>query len=139
MSNCIKTYSKSITDVENTTLKNKALFGGWLEAAFIVYRRDKMSGKALPNRFEDWIQREYGIKNKQSTIIKNCISWQTLLQSYLTVELIQLILLKTKIFLLIIFKTTTHRGIMLLTAVVKISIYTLGSQNVLSHLEAMLK
>ena len=59
MSNRIKTYSKSITDVENTTLKNKALFGGWLEA---VYRLDKMSGKALPNRFEDWIQRECGIK-----------------------------------------------------------------------------
>ena len=64
MSNRIKTYSKSITDVENTTLKNKALFGGWLEAAFIVYRRDKMSGKALPNRFEDWIQRECGIKKQ---------------------------------------------------------------------------
>ena len=126
MPNRIKTYSKSIIDVENTTLKNKAAF----EAAF---------GKALPNRFEDWIQREYGVKNKQSTIIKNCISWQTLLQSYLTVELIQLVLLKTKIFLLITFKTTTHRGIMLLTAVVKIAIYTLGSQNVLWHLEAMLK
>ena len=127
MPNRIKTYSKSIIDVENTTLKNKAAF----EAAFIVYRHDKMSGKALPNRFEDWIQREYGVKNKQSTIIKNCISWQTLLQSYLTVELIQLVLLKTKIFLLITFKTTTHRGIMLLTAVVKIAIYTLGSQNIL--------
>ena len=55
MSNRLKTYSKSITDVENTTLKNKALFGRWLETAFIVCRRDRVSGKALPNRFEDWI------------------------------------------------------------------------------------
>ena len=97
-----------------------------------MYRRDKVGGKALPNRFEDWIQRECSKKkNKQSTIIKNWISWGALLQSYLTVELTQRILLKTMIFLLIIFKTTIRRGIMVLTAFVKISIHTLRTQNVL--------
>ena len=62
MSNRLKTYSKPITDVENTTLKNKVLFGGWVSTAFKVYRRDKMRGKTLPNRFENWIQREFGTK-----------------------------------------------------------------------------
>ena len=76
MSNRLKTYSKPITEVENTTLKNKVLFGGWVSTAFKVYRRDKMCGKTLPNRFENWIQREFGIKkNKQFTIVKICISW----------------------------------------------------------------
>ena len=62
MSNRLKTYSKSITEVENTTLKNKVLFEGWFSTPFKVYRRDKTRGKILPNRFEDWIQIECGIK-----------------------------------------------------------------------------
>ena len=102
-----------------------------VEAFIIVYRRDKVSGKALPNRFEDWIQRECGIKNKQSAVIKNWVGWRAFLQSHLTAELIQRILLKTMIFLLIIFKTAIHRGIMFLTAVVKIAIHTLQTRNVL--------
>ena len=53
MSNRLKTYSKSVAGVKNTTLKNKVLFRGWLLTAFKVYRRDKMRGKTLPNRFED--------------------------------------------------------------------------------------
>ena len=64
MSNCLKTYSKSIAEVENMTLKNKVLFGGWISEAFVVYRRDKLSGKALPIRSEDWIQRKFGIKKQ---------------------------------------------------------------------------
>ena len=40
------------------------MFGGWLSTAFKVYRRDKMCGKILPSRFEDWIQRECGIKKQ---------------------------------------------------------------------------
>ena len=90
-----------------------------------------MNEKALPNRFEDWIQRECSIKNKKSTIVEICMIWRALLQSYLIVELIQRILLKTMIFLLIILKATIHRGIMLMTAVVKIAIHTLQTQNVL--------
>ena len=35
MFNCLKPYSKSIAEVENTTLKNKLLFGRWLSIAFI--------------------------------------------------------------------------------------------------------
>ena len=65
-----------------------------IEAFIMVYRRDKVSGKALPNRFEDWIQRECGIKNKQSAVIKNWVGWRAFLQSHLTAELIQRILLK---------------------------------------------
>ena len=64
MSNRLKTYSKYITEFENTTLKNKVLFGGWLSEAFKVYRRDKICGKTVPKRFEDWIQRECGIKKQ---------------------------------------------------------------------------
>ena len=31
-----------------------------------MYRRDKVGGKALPNRFEDWIQRECSKKKKKT-------------------------------------------------------------------------
>ena len=72
MPNYLKAYSKSAVEVEN--VKNKVLFGGWLSTAAKVFRRNKMRGKNLPNRFEDWILRECGIKNKQFTIIKICTS-----------------------------------------------------------------
>ena len=62
MSNYLKTYSKSVIEVEN--IKNKILFGGWLSIAVKVFRRDKMRGKNLPDRFEDWILRECGIKKQ---------------------------------------------------------------------------
>ena len=75
MSNYLKTYSKSIIEVENMTLKNEVLFAGWPSTAAKVFRRDKMRGKNLPSRFEDWILRECGIKkNKQFTTIKICTS-----------------------------------------------------------------
>ena len=131
MSNRLKTYSKSITDVENTTLKNVALFGGWLSKAFLVYRRDRMSGKALPNRFEDWIQRECGIKKQTICNYRNLYDLASVAPKLFNFELIQRILLKTMIFLLITLKATIHRGIMLMTAVVKIAIHTLQTQNVL--------
>ena len=47
LSSYLKTYSKSVIEVENT--KNKVLFGGWLSAAAKVFRHDKMRGKNLPN------------------------------------------------------------------------------------------
>ena len=72
MPNYLKAYSKSFVEVEN--VNNKVLFGGWLSTAAKVFRRDKMRGNNLPNRFEDWILRECGIKNKQFTIIKICTS-----------------------------------------------------------------
>ena len=71
MSNHLKTYSKSVTEVENTALKNKVSYGGWLSTAFKVYKRDKTRGKTLPNRFEDWIQRECGIKKQTICNYKN--------------------------------------------------------------------
>ena len=69
MSNYLKTYSKSVIEVEN--IKNKILFGGWLSIAVKVFRRDKMRGKNLPNRFEDWILRECGIKKQTMYNYKN--------------------------------------------------------------------
>ena len=62
MSDYLKTFSKSVIEVENVTLKNKVLLGGWLSTAAKVFRRDKMRGENLPNRFEDWMLRECGIK-----------------------------------------------------------------------------
>ena len=49
MSDYIKTFSKSVIEVENATLKNKVLLGGWILTASKVFRRDKnMRGKNLP-------------------------------------------------------------------------------------------
>ena len=53
MPNYLKAYSKSFVEVEN--VNNKVLFGGWLSTAAKVFRRDKMRGNNLPNRFEDCI------------------------------------------------------------------------------------
>ena len=36
-----KNFSKSIGEVENMSLKNKALFGGWISMALKVFRREK--------------------------------------------------------------------------------------------------
>ena len=70
MSDYLKTFSKSVIEVENMSLKNKVLLGGWLSTAAKVFRCDKMRGKNLPNRFEDRMLREYRIKNKQFIITK---------------------------------------------------------------------
>ena len=74
MSDYLKTFSKSVIEVENMTLKNKVLLRVWLSTAAKVFRRDKMRGKNVPNRFEDWMFRDCGIK-KQCIIIKIFISY----------------------------------------------------------------
>ena len=71
MSNYLKSYSKPVIEVENMTLKNKILFGGWLSTSAKVFRSNKMRGKFLPNRFEDWILRECGIKKQTIYNYKN--------------------------------------------------------------------
>ena len=53
MSDYLKTFSKSVIEVENMVLKNKVLLGGWISTAAKMFRSDKMHGKILPNRFED--------------------------------------------------------------------------------------
>ena len=113
------------------TFKNKALLGGWLSKAFLVDRRDKMSGTALPNRFEDWIQRECGIKKQTIYNNRNLYDLASVSPELFNCRVNTTILLKTVIFLLIILKATIHRGIMLMTAVIKIEIHTLRTQNVL--------
>ena len=42
----LKTFSKSIRQVENISLNNKVLLGGWISTAAKIFRRDKnMRGK----------------------------------------------------------------------------------------------
>ena len=41
MSDYLKNFSKSVIEVENMTLKNKVLLGGWVSTAAKVFRRDK--------------------------------------------------------------------------------------------------
>ena len=58
ISDSLKTFSKSIKDFENISLKNKALLGGWISTAAKVFRREKnIRGENLPGRFEDWMYR----------------------------------------------------------------------------------
>ena len=71
MPDYLKTFSKSVTEVENMTLKNKVLLGGWISTAAKVFRRDRMRGKNLPNRFEDWMFKECGIKKQTIYNYKN--------------------------------------------------------------------
>ena len=52
MSDYLKTFSKSVVEVENMTLKNKVLLCGWISTAAKVFRHDKMPGKNLLNHFE---------------------------------------------------------------------------------------
>ena len=46
----LKTFSKSIKEDENMSLRNKSLIGSWLLMASKVYRRQNLSC-----RFEDWL------------------------------------------------------------------------------------
>ena len=49
----LKTFSKSIKEDENTSLKNKTLMGRWILIASKVYRHENLSG-----RFEDLLYQE---------------------------------------------------------------------------------
>ena len=72
ISDSIKIFSKSVGEVENMSLKNKALLGGWISTAVKVFRREKnIRGENLPGRFEDWIYTECGMKKKTSYNYKN--------------------------------------------------------------------
>ena len=57
----LKTFSKSIKEDENMSLKNKTLIGGWALIASKVYRRENFSC-----RFEDWLYNECKIKRQTS-------------------------------------------------------------------------
>ena len=46
-------------------LRNKALFGGWIAVARMVYKRDKLiEEKNLPHRFDYWMEEEFKIKKQ---------------------------------------------------------------------------
>ena len=61
----LKAISKSMKKDENRSLKNKSLFGGQISVAGKAYKRDKLiKGKNLPQRLDDWIYRECGIKKQ---------------------------------------------------------------------------
>ena len=53
MTDYLKTFYKSVIEVENMTLKNKVLLGGQILTPSKVFRRDKnMRGKNLPGRLD---------------------------------------------------------------------------------------
>ena len=61
----LKMVLKYIKDGENMTLKNKALFGGWIAVAKMAYNRDKfIKGIGLPRRFDYWMNKEFKIKKQ---------------------------------------------------------------------------
>ena len=48
------------------SLRNKALFGGWILVARMVYKSDKLiRRKSLPRRFDDWMYEEFKIKKQR--------------------------------------------------------------------------
>ena len=54
ISDYLKTFSNSVKENENMSLKDKILMGGWISTAAKVFRRDKnMRGENLPGRFEN--------------------------------------------------------------------------------------
>ena len=46
------------------TLKNKVLLGNWVSTTAKVFRRVKNIGENLSGRFEDWMERECGLKKQ---------------------------------------------------------------------------
>ena len=52
-------------------LKNKVLLGGCIVTASKGFRRDKMHGKNLPGRFDDWKLKECRIKKQSIYNYKN--------------------------------------------------------------------
>ena len=72
ISDSIKNLTKSVSEVQNMSLKNKVLLGGWISTAAKVFRREKnIRGENLPGRFEDWIYRQCGMKKQASYNYKN--------------------------------------------------------------------
>ena len=68
----LKTFSKSIKESTNMSLKNKAFMGGCISTAARVFRHDEnMLGENLPSQFEDWMYRECGIKKQTIYNYKN--------------------------------------------------------------------
>ena len=61
----LKIILKYMKDGENMSLRNKALFGGWISVTRMVYKRDELiEGKNLPQQFDNWMYEEFKI-NKQ--------------------------------------------------------------------------
>ena len=47
------------------SLRNKALFGGSIIVAMMVYKRDKLiEGDNLPQRFDYWMEKEFKVKKQ---------------------------------------------------------------------------
>ena len=61
-----------VGEVENMRIKNKALLGGWISTATKVFRdEENISGENLPSRFEEWMDKECGMKKQTSYNCKN--------------------------------------------------------------------
>ena len=70
-SDYLKAFSKSVIEIENITLKNKVLLGDGYQQRLKCLDAIKCVEKNLPNRFEEWMLREYGIKKHTIYNYKN--------------------------------------------------------------------
>ena len=47
-------------------IRNEAVFGGWISVARMAYKRDKLiKRKSLPQQFDDWMYKEFGIRQQR--------------------------------------------------------------------------
>ena len=83
----LKAISKSMKENENMSLKNKALFGGWISVAKMAYKRDKLiKRKDLSQRFDDWMYRDCGIKKQKIYNYNNLYELMSVAPKLLTVK-----------------------------------------------------
>ena len=83
----LKAISKSMKENENMSLKNKALFGGWISVAKMAYKRDKlMKRKDLSQPFDDWMYRECGIEKQKIYNYNNLYELMSVAPKLLTVK-----------------------------------------------------
>ena len=71
ISDYLKTFCTSIREVENMSLKNKVLLGGWISTEAKVFKRDKNLRGKHPGRFEDSMFKECKIKKQLIFNYKN--------------------------------------------------------------------
>ena len=96
ISDYLKTFSKSIKENENMSLKNKVLMGGWISTAARAFRCNKNTlGENLPSRFEDGMYRECGLKKQTIYNYKNLYKLMRLAPKLLNRRVNMTFLLKT--------------------------------------------
>ena len=69
----LKEYASYMKNIENFSLKNACLLGGWLCIAFKIYRKEIYLFKNvdLPRTFEKWININFNISKTRSCTYRN--------------------------------------------------------------------